>query len=232
MFTTAVALNDEWESRQDSPVSWGECPELLHAVSAGDALALICQFPDPILGFLISRFQDGDELAGRTIIQAFIGKLVDLAARARARGLPHAFDEYLTSMWLAISRYPLHRRPAKIPANLTMDTHQLTLIHWRANSGRKELAIGLTPHARYDEMVAEDQPPGQPTAQEMIDLARDRGWITASMAELLVDVYSQGMTGAQAARVHGCAPATVRSQCRHGIARLRDRAEEILACCA
>ncbi|AMS04116.1 RNA polymerase sigma factor [Acidipropionibacterium acidipropionici] len=225
MFSTAADLNIEWDSLQDSPVTWTDCPELLHAVTAGDALALIGAFPDPILAFLIDRTQRGDELAGRTICQAFLGKLITMAAKARARGIPDALDDCLASMWLTITDYPLDRRPTKIAANLVMDVHQHTLAHWMTPTDPHEVPV--PPSVALD--TVPPQPPTEDlTAPDIIALARQHHWISPAQANLLTEVYVDGMSGAQAAARHSCRPATVRSQCRHGVAKLRARADEIL----
>lgn len=233
MFTTADALDAEWEYLQDTPVEWTDCPELLHAVSPADALALIPSFSDPILAYLIARAQAGDDLAGRTIIQAFIGKLVNMAIPARNRGVPDAFDDCLATLWLTIARYRLDRRPTKIPANLAMDTLRDTLKGWIAASPKnQEVLSGVSYEWITDDRAESAGQPHEPwlTAQELIELAGQREWITPGMADILARVYAQGLSGVQTAQLRGCAPATVRSQCRNGIAKIRSHADEILAC--
>ena len=60
----------------------------------------------------------GDQLAGRVVLQAVIGRMVRMAQRDPRAGI----DDYLAQLWCAISSYPLQRRPVRIAANLSMDT--------------------------------------------------------------------------------------------------------------
>ena len=208
MFTTTNTLNDEWDQIRAIEIDWHDCPELMHCIDVDDVLAVIPAAPDAILGYLITRAQGGDELATRTIIQAFTGKLILMATATKVRRTNDGFNDLLAGLWETIITYPLDRRPDKIAANLTLDTLHRVTRFWRADSPDEDV-----------------------TASQAIALAVDRNWITEDLARLMSHIYCDGMTGADAGRLHGCAPATVRSRCRDGRAVLQRNAETILAVC-
>ncbi|MES8444105.1 hypothetical protein U6P55_12410, partial [Cutibacterium acnes] len=184
--------------------------------------------PDAILGYLIARAQGGDELATRTVIQAFVGKLILMATATKLRRTNNGFDDLLAGLWETIITYPLDRRPDKIAANLVLDTLHRVVKFWRADSPDEEDAHGLVP---FPDTLIAPEPDEDVTASQAIALAADRHWITEDLARLMRHIYCDGMTGVDAARLHGCAPATVRSRCRDGRAALQRNAEEILAVC-
>ncbi len=234
MYQTAVHLDQEWESLQHSPVDWAEaCPELIHCVSAGDVLAVIPVAPDAVLGFLIEQGQAGVELATRIIIQAFVGKLIRLSIQASARGRQDPFEDYLSSLWLSASQYPLDRRPTKIAANLFMDTLMHTRTNWAATGTAHEVAVGLEVGRRTETAIWDDLSGVEGTAGRLIiETACHSGWITEMVAQTLTDVYTDGLSGEQTAALRSCPPATVRSRCRDGVRRLREQAEALQDCCA
>ena len=228
MFATTATLNDEWDQIRATEIDWHDCPELMHCVTAEDVLAVIPAAPDAILGYLITRAQGGDELATRTIVQAFVGKLILMTTATKMRRTNNGFDDLLAGLWEVIITYPLDHRPDRIAANLILDTlHQVTRF-WRADSPEKEDAHGLVP---FPDTLIAPEPDEDVTAAQAIALAIDRNWITEDLARLMSHIYCDGMTGVDAARLHGCAPATVRSRCRDGRAAMRHHAEAILAAC-
>ncbi|MCY0870784.1 RNA polymerase sigma factor [Cutibacterium acnes] len=228
MFTTTATLNDEWDQIRTIEIDWHDCAELMHCIDVEDVLAVIPAAPDAILGYLIARAQGGDELATRTVIQAFVGKLILMATATKLRRTNNGFDDLLAGLWETIITYPLDRRPDKIAANLVLDTLHRVVKFWRADSPDEEDAHGLVP---FPDTLIAPEPDEDVTASQAIALAADRHWITEDLARLMRHIYCDGMTGVDAARLHGCAPATVRSRCRDGRAALQRNAEEILAVC-
>lgn len=228
MFATTATLNDDWAEIATTEIDWYDCPELMHCIDVEDVLAVIPTAPDAILGYLIGRAQDGDELATRTITQAFVGKLILMANSTKVRRTNDGFDDLLSALWETIITYPLQRRPAKIAANLVLDTLHRTIDFWHTDSPDLEDAYGLAPFS--DTLIA-PEPDEDVTADQAIALAADRNWISADLARLMTHVYSNDMSGVDAAKLHGCAPATVRSRCRDGRQIMRAHAETILATC-
>ena len=102
MFTTTNTLNDEWDQIRATEIDWHDCPELMHCIDVDDVLAVIPAAPDAILGYLIARAQGGDELATRTIIQAFTGKLILMATATKVRRTNDGFNDLLAGLWETI----------------------------------------------------------------------------------------------------------------------------------
>ena len=114
---TLRRLNSEWAelARLPVPAKWTGEPALAGLIDLAGVLAAVRAEPDAILGALLRR---GDSMAWRVVLQAMLGRAVRDAARDRE----HDLDDYVGELWLGIAGYPLHRRPARIAANLALDT--------------------------------------------------------------------------------------------------------------
>lgn len=82
---------------------------------------------DAVLLALLELSQDGDRLAGRTVLQAMLGKAVRVAAsvadRPDLRGdREEALSCAVSSLWQVIATYPVARRRSRVAANLALDT--------------------------------------------------------------------------------------------------------------
>ena len=86
--------------------------------SLDDVLSVARLNADPVLAALLSEASVGDQLAGRVVLQALIGRIVRMAQRDPRANI----DDYLAHLWCVIGSYPLKRRPVRIAANLSMDT--------------------------------------------------------------------------------------------------------------
>ena len=81
---------------------------------------------DAILLTLVSRAAT-DDLAARTVLQAMMPAVKNLTSKFSACGAWSAEEtaaEVVAAMWERIRSYPVERRPAKVAANLTLDTRQ------------------------------------------------------------------------------------------------------------
>jgi hypothetical protein len=122
-FSVVEALDREWQEldlRHPGAVSrWAGRHDVLAAYcSFDDVLSSARVYSDPVLAALLAEVSLGDQLAGRVVLQALVGRMVRMAQRD-----PHAsIDDYLARLWCAIGSYPLERRPERIAANLSMDT--------------------------------------------------------------------------------------------------------------
>jgi hypothetical protein len=90
------------------------------SVTAHEALQRARQDGDPWLALLIGATQSGDELAGRCVVQAVLGRLVAIARRDSRLDL----DQLVGALWLRIRSYPLERRPRAIVSNLVLDARK------------------------------------------------------------------------------------------------------------
>jgi hypothetical protein len=136
------ALNTEWTTLAASPRAlaaldaWHAHEGALTAYPDFDALHAASTSPDPavrdaVLLALIRRAQAGPypEVASRTVLQLMLPWVRRAAARLR-----HRFEDYddavgalCGEMLARVRAYPLSTRPAKVAANLSLDTlHALT----------------------------------------------------------------------------------------------------------
>ena len=99
---------------------------------------------DAILLALVRRTAT-DDLAARTVLQAMMPAVKNLTSKFSTCGAWSAEEtaaEVVAAMWERIRSYPVERRPAKVAANLTLDTRQRV---WR--TGHK-LVHGRLPRSR------------------------------------------------------------------------------------
>lgn len=211
-------LDEEWQSlavlRDDECLSWAAAQLQLSAChSPAQVLQAITYYPDAVLTFLIGRYQSGSALAGRIVLQAMLGKLVRMSYTGTAAGEPRALDDLVTHMWCQIVCYPLARRPSSVAANLALDTLKAAQREWRHH---REIPVPL------DAVVCEIERRQLPdaddwTAAEVIVDAFSLGRITATTRDILLAVYSEGLSGASAAQRWNCSPAAIRTRCRTAI---------------
>ena len=90
------------------------------SVTTGEALVQARREGDPWLAQLIAAAQGGDELAGRCVVQAVLGRLVAIARRDSRLDV----DQLVGALWLRILAYPLERRPRAIASNLALDARK------------------------------------------------------------------------------------------------------------
>lgn len=186
-----IELNREWALLAPGtvPDHWavpgGTLAELLSSIEAD---------PDPVLGELLARYAEGEQLAGRVVLQAMLGKLVILAARDHQ----HSVADYLAECWLLLGHYPLIRRPRRIAANLALDTRRAV----RAG----DCDLPLIDPARID-----DHPgPEAGDVGALIRTATKLGLIDAASAACLAATYLVGLPSHEAGRWLAISPALVR----------------------
>lgn len=175
--------------------------------------------PDEVLGFLLDRCHGGDVLAGRTVLQAMLGKLVKMSYTATAVQQPDALSDLVTHMWCQIARYPLDRRPQRIAANLALDTLKAAHREWR---GGDLVQIPLSTPAVASHL--DRQPPLAPdtdaswTAEALIGAAYDMGRITRTTHDILISIYgTEALSGLAAAARWNCSSTAIRTRCRTAI---------------
>jgi DNA-directed RNA polymerase specialized sigma24 family protein len=232
-FRIVRALNDEWEelvSRQTGAVArWRS----RHSVLSGclhldDVLLAARQDGDSVLGALLSENRVGDELAGRTVLQAMLGKVVLLALRDRDAEV----DDYVTAMWCRIRTYPLQTRPRRIAANLALDT--LKAVKIERQWGTRAVSVATLPPGDQLDRLSTEAAVRQGTdhnaelacltAGRVITAADQLGLIDGQTRAVLLSVYSDGLSGRDAARRHQTSPGMVRFRCSRAVRRLAQHA--------
>lgn len=213
-------LNAEWnrlcaDPRTESAVArWAarhpELPALAGCLALEDVEPAVSgaggEEADQILLALLRLTRSGDSLAGRTVLQLMLGKAVRIATTRAGRDTrPSLEHTAVAALWTTIATYPLERRPAKVAANIAMDTLRAVTT---------ELTHQLSETPTSPDVLTDDllpvTPPGRTTADhELLDLltwAVDEGTITAADATLILDIYTPAPGiegGAAAAERHG-----------------------------
>jgi len=225
------ALNRDWDELVDrhrgSVHRWSRRHgALAECRSLADVLLAARGQPDAVLGALLTEVSTGDQLAARVVLQAMLGRIVRMAARDSAAGI----DDYVSALWCRILTYPLGARPARIAANLSMDTFKAVFVerHWL----REGEVTPWPPMVFWDEaherlFVRQEADPV--VATEILGRGRDRGVIDGAVHALLVSVYVDELTGSEAARRHRISAESVRVRCSRAVRRLAAQRNELLA---
>jgi DNA-directed RNA polymerase specialized sigma24 family protein len=199
--TTSARFDADWAGVADATLEGPLC------VTAGDALVRARLEGDPWLAQLVEAAQNGDELAGRCVVQAVLGRLVAMARRDSRLDV----DQLVGALWLRILSYPLERRPLAIVSNLVLDA-------------RKDAIAELRPLP-----VTPPPPPRRhAVAADLLVQAVRIGVIDAPIAEVMSSVYVLGLSGEAAARRHGVTATTVRWRCSAGMRRLAQAREQLV----
>ncbi|MDR0284932.1 MAG: hypothetical protein LBI33_08600 [Propionibacteriaceae bacterium] len=205
----ATRLNEEWEEIRGLPATWiTPSPEL-------DAVLTSVRFnPDQVLRGLIAACQSGYHLAGRTVVQAVLPKLILLNTSP-----PYpALDHLVSALWIRIAHYSLERRPQSVVANLVLDT-------------RKDV---LAEHARPEWLVTNLETVGErltrpsPTIDIVLNTARDLRLASAESLGIVEKVYGEGLPAGRVAEVYDISPGAVRRRCADTVHRLRAHRDLLL----
>ncbi len=209
---TLRRLNADWAvlAGQGLPPGWAGEPAL-HGELVGDVLVAVRDGPDAVFAALL---RCGDPLARRVVLQAMLGRVVRDAARDRE----HDLDDYVAELWLCISGYPLSRRPARIAANLALDTAKRVRARTRA--------VPVDP-VRLAALPAPSRGPRE-RAGLVLARARRADLLDQASHAALALVYTRGLSGGEAARLLGLSPAALRQRCSRAVQRLAAHADDLV----
>lgn len=123
------SLNTEWSTIADSPsarralMRWSAShPVLMPAANLDDVLALGYEPTEgPEVRRALAGLAPTEFLAARTLLQAMLGGLCNLAQRV-ARD-PDAVDDFVALAWERIRTYPSHR-PGSVSGNILLDVRK------------------------------------------------------------------------------------------------------------
>ncbi|TDD98939.1 hypothetical protein [Jiangella asiatica] len=210
---TGVAgrLNDEWarlrtdDATAATVAGWAVRHPALAGCGCLDDVELAVagadrRGADDLLLALLRLAQSGDGLAGRTVLQLMLGKAIRIATSHAGRdsrdNLEHAA---VAALWATIATYPVARRPAKVAANLAMDTLGAVsreLAHSRAETPAEPGSVADA----LGEAAARDDD-GDLELVELLAWAVEAGTISAADATLVLDIYAPapGQEGGRAA---------------------------------
>ena len=233
--TIVAALNRDWDEqveRHRGPVHrWSRRHGALAGCgSLAEVLLAVRSQPDAVLGALLTEVSTGDELAARAVLQALLGRVVQMAGRDRSAGV----DDYVSALWCQIHSYPLAARPERVAANLALDTLKSVV---RERRWLREGEVSpWPPELFYDECerlhwaVATDD--RALSGREVLRAGVDRGLLDGPTHEVLVSVYVDELNGAEAADRHWTSAASVRNRCSRAVRRLAAHRDELLAAVA
>jgi hypothetical protein len=162
--------------------------------------------PNRVLLELVCACQQGYQAAGRVIVQALLGKLVNLAHCHKGAGI----SSLVPALWLRICLYPVERRPTAVAANLVLDALRDTL---REN---RSLPCAEVVH------------PDVVTVEDVLAAARELGLVSPRSLAVVRSVYGEGMDSQQAGTVHDLSPSAVRRRCSDAVSRLREHRQDLL----
>lgn len=181
-----AALRHEWLTLADTPLPWSLTGTA--SVTAGDLVDAITSSPhhDALLHQLLTLHRDGEQLAGRIVLQAMLGRANRLTRTAAGRG--QDADDAVAGLWTAIATYPLHRT-AHVAANLAMDA----LKAMSPAEGETPLSPEVLEGQIHDDQGAGRLTPRSPSASEeavtVLLWALDHQVLTQDEVQLLAHTY-------------------------------------------
>lgn len=225
-------LNDQWARLNDRLESPSDVDELLAQLAREEAyaghvpadldevLALVAESPDPRLAVLVRLGQSGSQMAVRVVVQAFLGRVVTLAARYASTDFEHQVTHGVSVLWNLVVAYPLARRP-KVAANLAMD-----LLKHMDRPSRRELPAGDL----RDDLIQSPSPGTTgPTADRLLAGALSEGILDHDAARLLARIYLREESYAAIAADTGLSQPALRKRASRAIAALRAHAPLLAA---
>lgn len=163
-----------------------------------------------------------DELAARIVLQRILPPLIAVAAR-RGRINPGGFNEsfslVLSHAWIRIRTYPVERRPAKVAANLVLDTEYHAYV--RDARMKQVRTVGLTDTLAT--MLAAPEPTPD-VAEELAELVEELHQL--GLPERTTVVFERACRGESAEDIAadlGVSVRSVRTWRREAINALRER---------
>ena len=225
-----------WGRREAALAGYTRPGDVVDAIDAGDN-----ERKNAMLLALLRLFQDGQQLAGRTVLQALLPKLVKTSAHAI--GCTSSTDTWaedrrhitLAEFWDVMAGYPVERRTTSVALNLALDT-----LHRISGVRRPTDAIPVDPHDLGDSVDLTGRPTWitQTPARGVDELSADddllqvivwglkQGVITSQEAQLLTASYlpeqSAGFGFATAAEQLGLTQTAVRQRCSRTARKLAD----------
>lgn len=229
-------LNREWAlvlARQGDVVgAWSRSePALTGCADLEGTVGAASAGEDDVLHALLQLSGGGDTLAARTVLQAMLGRLVRMAGRDGIASV----DDYVAALWCVVARYPLRARPARIAANLALDT--LKAVHAESRGWERSPQLARLPMEELEGVVQRferratlnHQASAELQASQVIDAARTLRLIDDRVHRLLCDVYVEGLSGAEVASRHASTPGSVRVRCSRAVQRLAQQADRLAA---
>ena len=229
------ALNLDWRELvhrdRGTVLRWSQRHAALATCNSLDDVLSMGQLnSDATLSALLTEVSNEDMLAGRTVLQSMLGRLVRMAQRDHRAGI----DDYIAASWCVIRRYPLSARPGRIAANLSMDAFKTV---YRERQWLGQGVVTPWPPHRFVEGVVSHRMAGlgrmadsdgvSPTAVEVLSAGFRLRLIDEPTRRLLHSVYVDGLSSDEAARRHLTSPGSVRVRSSKAVKRLAAHAARL-----
>ena len=169
------SLNQEWSAIADSPaarralIRWSTAhPVFLPAADLDQVIALGYQLEaGPEVRRALATLAPTDRLAARTLLQALLGGLVNLAQRVGRDA--DAVDDFVRLAWERIRTYPAHR-PGSVSGNVLLDVRKRYRFE-QERAKRSRVAV----HPAILEPSAEDHVVGHAFFEELVAASEQSG---------------------------------------------------------
>jgi DNA-directed RNA polymerase specialized sigma24 family protein len=231
-FRVVDALNAEWdrlaEGHHETVGEWGlRHPVLAACLDLPDVLQVARFDVDSVLRcLLVEQLESGDDLADRTVLQIMLGRVVLLALRDPYEDA----GDYVSAMWCRIRTYPITERPTRIAANLALDA--LKTVKGERMWSRRAVEVATLPYTEELEELQLDTAArlhdhnvvSVLTASRVISAADRLGLIDEPTRAVLLTVYSDGLSGREAAGRHQTSAGMIRFRCSKAVRRLSEHA--------
>lgn len=181
---------------------------------------------DALMLALIRLTQAGQQLAGRILLQQMLPKLGRMVLRTAGTTTDTTWAEdrrhiAVAELWDIIIGYPVQRRPAKVAANLALDTlNRIT----RTGTSNEEPIADIYNEDTIIRHAAADEPAHHLAVNltQIVTWGINHNVITTEAGHLLTAIYTHGETPTQAAQRLGTNPGTIRTRCSRAAQRLRN----------
>jgi len=244
MASLFTLLDDEWRELSEDRAAGRRLRTVCAVAGGARSLAEVERFvrqadhadADLVLLALVARAVERDELAARVLLQLLLPGTRALARRWWALGDP---DERaaaaVTAVYHRICNYPLDRRPARVAANILMDSAQeLRRAVPRLVTVPSDDPVAAAPRHRQSAHHGPEMHPAVELSEVLRDAVAD-GVVEPGDAELIARSRIAGHRMADLAQHRGLRPRTVwdrRQRAEHALVAARARAAATAATAA
>lgn len=130
--TSTASIVRRWGRAEPALAGFTRPGDILDAIDEGDP-----PVKDELLLALVRLFQSGQQLAGRTVLQAMLPKLTKTATATNPALCTSALNTWdedrrhitVAEFWDVMTHYPVHRRTGRVAQNLALETlHRVTAV--------------------------------------------------------------------------------------------------------
>jgi hypothetical protein len=216
------SLNSEWSATADSPTArralmrWSATHSVFLSASNLNDVITLGHRPDmgPEVRRALAALAPVDPLAARTLLQALLGGLVNLARRVGRDG--DALDEIVSLAWERIRTYPTHR-PGGVAGNVLWDVRK----RYSRQHDDRDSSVAIQANRASVEPSPEEQVVGNAFLVEL-ETACVAAGVSSELLDTIVRTRVDGESMADLAVEHGVSRKVLWHRRWRAEARLRD----------